>query len=86
MRAASSGTRPPGCGLARFAAGTQHVPVAELMLLPLTELALAPIRAWLAIDGIPSGHTLAGGAIIVGKIMCQALSDTRRRRTPLPMV
>jgi drug/metabolite transporter, DME family len=74
-----------GCGLALFTLGARHVPVAELTLLSLTELALAPIWVWLAIGEVPSGYTLAGGAVIVTAITYQALSGARRRR-PLPMV
>jgi hypothetical protein len=39
---------------------------------------------WLALGEMPSGYTLARGAIIVSAITCPALSGTRRR--PLPMV
>jgi drug/metabolite transporter (DMT)-like permease len=60
------------------------VPVAELTLLSLTELALAPIWVWLAVGEVPSGYTIAGGAIIITAITYQALSGARRR--PLPMV
>lgn len=74
-----------GCGLALFTLGARHVPVAELTLLSLTELALAPIWVWLAIGEVPSGYTLVGGAIIITAITYQALSGARRRR-PLPMV
>jgi drug/metabolite transporter (DMT)-like permease len=74
-----------GGGLTLFTLGARHVPVAELTLLSLTELALAPIWVWLAVNEVPSSYTLAGGAIIVTAITCQALSGTRRRR-PLPMV
>jgi drug/metabolite transporter, DME family len=74
-----------GGGLTVFTLGARHVPVAELTLLSLTELALAPIWVWLAIGEVPSGYTLIGGAIIVAAITAQALSGARRRR-PLPMV
>jgi drug/metabolite transporter (DMT)-like permease len=74
-----------GGGLALFTLGARHVPVAELTLLSLTELALAPIWVWLAVGEVPSGYTLLGGAIIVVAITYQALSGARRRR-PLPMV
>jgi drug/metabolite transporter, DME family len=73
-----------GCGLAVFTLGARHVPVAELTLLSLTELALAPLWVWLAIGEVPSGYTLAGGAIIIAAITAQALSGARRPR-PLPM-
>jgi drug/metabolite transporter (DMT)-like permease len=74
-----------GGGLTVFTLGARHVPVAELTLLSLTELALAPIWVWLAVGEVPSGYTLLGGAIIVVAITYQALSGARRRR-PLPMV
>ncbi|MGH6899891.1 MAG: DMT family transporter [Geminicoccaceae bacterium] len=74
-----------GCGLTVFTIGARHVPVAELTLLSLTELALAPIWVWLAVGEVPSTYTLVGGAIIVTAITVQALSGARRRR-PLPMV
>jgi drug/metabolite transporter (DMT)-like permease len=73
-----------GGGLTVFTLGARHVPVAELMLLSLTELALAPIWVWLAVGEVPSPSTLLGGAIIIGAITYQAFSGTRRR--PLPMV
>ena len=73
-----------GGGLTVFTLGARHVPVAELTLLSLTELALAPIWVWLAVGEVPSGYTLIGGAIIIAAITYQALSGARRR--PLPMV
>jgi drug/metabolite transporter (DMT)-like permease len=74
-----------GGGLVLFTFGARHVPVAELTLLSLTELALAPIWVWLALGEVPSGYTVLGGAIIVAAITYQALSGARRHR-PLPMV
>jgi drug/metabolite transporter (DMT)-like permease len=73
-----------GGGLTVFTLGARHVPAAELALLSLTELALAPIWVWLAAGEVPSGSTLLGGAVIIGAIAYQALYGTRRR--PLPMV
>jgi drug/metabolite transporter, DME family len=74
-----------GGGRIPFTLGARHVPVAELTLLSLTELALDPIWIWPAVGEIPSSYTLIGGAIIVTAIPAQALSAARRRR-PLPMV
>lgn len=82
---AAMGTIAVGCGLTVYTIGARHVPVAELTLLSMTELALAPIWVWLAVGEVPSGYTLAGGAIIIAAITAQALSGARRRR-PLPMV
>jgi drug/metabolite transporter, DME family len=74
-----------GGGLTVYTLGARHVPVAELTLLSMTELALAPIWVWLAVGEVPSGYTLAGGAVILTAIAAQALSGARRRRL-LPMV
>jgi len=68
-----------GCGLTVFTLGARHVPVAELTLLSLTELALAPIWVWLAIGEVPSSYTLLGGTIIVAAITFQALSGRAGR-------
>jgi drug/metabolite transporter (DMT)-like permease len=65
--------------------GARHVPRPKLMLLSLTELALAAIWAWLALGEVPSSYTLIGGAVIVSAITYQALAGARRR-IPLPMV
>jgi drug/metabolite transporter, DME family len=82
---AAMGAIAVGGGLTVYTLGARHVPVAELTLLSMTELALAPIWVWLAVGEVPSGYTLLGGAIIIGAITAQALSGARRRR-PLPMV
>jgi DME family drug/metabolite transporter len=82
---AAMGAIAVGGGLTVYTLGARHVPVAELTLLSMTELALAPIWVWLAVGEVPSGYTLLGGAIIIGAITAQALSGARRPR-PLPMV
>lgn len=68
-----------GGGLTLFTLGARHVPVAELTLLSLTELALALIWIWPAVGEIPSSYTLLGGAIIVTAMTAQTL----RRAPPL---
>ncbi len=75
-----------GCGLTIYTMGARHVPAAELTLLSMTELVLAPIWVWLWIGEVLSHYTLAGGAIILGAIAYQALSGARRRRSPPGMV
>jgi drug/metabolite transporter, DME family len=51
----------------------------------MTEPVLAPLWVWLGVGEVPSVFTLAGGAIVISAIGCQALSGARRRPTP-PMV
>ena len=67
-------------GLVCYTIGARHLPAAELLLLSMIELALAPIWVWIAVDEVPSGLTLAGGAVIMSAIAFQALSGARRRR------
>ena len=74
-----------GSGLTLFTLGARHVPAAELALVAMTELVLAPLWVWLGVGEVPSAFTLAGGAIIMAAIGYQALSGVRRRRL-LPMV
>jgi drug/metabolite transporter, DME family len=74
-----------GLGLTVFTIGARHVPAVELGLLSMTELGLAPLWVWIGVGEVPSGFTLAGGAIIIAAIGFQALSGVRRRRLP-PMV
>jgi drug/metabolite transporter (DMT)-like permease len=75
-----------GTGLTIYTLGARHVPAAELTLLSLTELALAPIWVWLAVGEVPTALTLAGGGIVMAAIAYQALSGARRRRTPAGLV
>jgi drug/metabolite transporter, DME family len=79
------GTIQVGLGLTVFTLGARHVPAVELALLSMSELVLAPLWVWLAVNEVPSAFTLAGGAIVMAAIAFQALSGARRRRAP-PMV
>lgn len=65
---ATMGVVQVGCGLTFYTMGARHVPAAELTLLSMTELVLAPIWVWLWIGEVPSHYTLAGGVIILGAI------------------
>jgi drug/metabolite transporter, DME family len=74
-----------GLGLTVFTLGARYVSAVELALLAMTELLLAPLWVWIGIGEVPSGWTLAGGAVVMAAITFQALSGARRRRPP-PMV
>jgi len=76
------GTVQVGFGLTVFTIGARHVSAVELALLSMSELVLAPLWVWLAVDEVPSVYTLAGGAILMTAIAFQALSGVRRRRLP----
>jgi len=53
--------------------GTRYVPVAEVALIGRLSLVLAPLWVWLAVDEVPSGLSLIGGAIILIAVMGHGL-------------
>ena len=67
-----------GAGVFLFTLGSKSVPSAELVLLSLAEVVLAPVWVWLAFGEIPSLPTLAGGVILLGSIAGQAAVGMRR--------
>ena len=75
-----------GIGMTLFTIGSRHVPATELTLLALTEVALAPLWVWLALDEVPTALTLVGGAIVLAAIVGQALSQPRRKPPPIGAV
>ena len=76
--AAAYGMLVIGAGVFLFTLGSKHVPSAELVLLSLTEVVLAPVWVWLAFGEIPSLLTLAGGLVLLGSIAGQAAAGMRR--------
>jgi drug/metabolite transporter (DMT)-like permease len=69
-------------GLVLFTKGSRLVPAAELALLSLTEVVLAPIWVWLWIGEIPRVWTLLGGAIVFAAIIGHAVTGMRRKPAP----
>lgn len=68
-----------GAGLVLYTIGSRSVPAAELTLLSLAEVLLAPLWVWLALGEVPTLLTMAGGAILLGAVAFNALSGARRR-------
>ena len=52
---------------------------AELNVLSLGEMVLAPIWVWLAFNELPSGPTLLGGVVLLLAILLQAAQGGRGR-------
>jgi len=75
-----------GAGLTLFTIGSRHVPAAELALLSLTEVILAPIWVWVGVGEVPSATTLLGGFAVLAAIAGQALTGLRRKPPPLGAV
>jgi len=66
-----------GLGLALFTVGARLIPATEIAMLGLLEVVLGPLWVWLAVSERPSATTLAGGAVVVGAVIFQALSPGR---------
>ena len=76
--AAAYGVLVIGAGIFLFTLGSKNVPSAELVLLSMTEVVLAPVWVWLAFGEVASLPTLAGGVILLGSIAGQAAAGMRR--------
>ena len=74
------GTGQVGAGFLLITTGARFVPAAEVALLALIEVGLAPLWVWLWIDETPSGATLAGGAIVLAAVLLLLLYRLRRER------
>jgi drug/metabolite transporter (DMT)-like permease len=71
-----------GAGFLLITLGTRWVPAAEVPLLALTEIVLAPIWVWLWVDEVPGRLTLLGGAVVLAAVLGQAIVRLRRERGP----
>jgi drug/metabolite transporter (DMT)-like permease len=61
-----------GLGLVFVMAGTRLIPAAEVALITLLEIVLAPLWVWISISERPAPTTLVGGAIVIGAVFLQA--------------
>lgn len=72
-------------GLFLFVRGAPHLTAAEVGLLTLFEVVLAPIWVWIGFDETPSPATLAGGAIVIAALAAHSALGIRRGKPPLGM-
>jgi drug/metabolite transporter (DMT)-like permease len=70
-------------GMTLYTFGSKVVPGAELALLSMTEVVLAPIWVWIVLGETAAAATLIGGGILMLAIGFNALTGLRRK--PLPM-
>ena len=68
-----------GAGLVLYTLGSRTVPAAELVLLSMAEVLLAPIWVWLFLGETVGSFTLLGGAVLLGAIAGNAFSGIRRK-------
>ena len=64
-------------GFVLITLGARYLPAAEVALLSLTEIVLAPIWVWIGVGEVPARLTLAGGAIVVSAVVVQAVAGMR---------
>ncbi|WP_419913322.1 DMT family transporter [Hoeflea sp.] len=81
--ALSMGVFQIGAGLVLYTIGSKTVPSAELTLLSLGEVLLAPVWVWMYMAEVPSPHTLLGGAVLLAAIVGNAVTGMRRRAAPV---
>lgn len=65
-------------GMVLYSIGSRVVPAAELTLISLLEVMLAPLLVWLVIGETVSQATLTGGVFVLAAVMMNALGRPRR--------
>lgn len=72
-------------GMVLYTLGSRVVPAAELTLLSMVEVLLAPFWVWLILSETASAATFLGGAILMLAIAGNALSGIRRKPVAPPL-
>jgi drug/metabolite transporter, DME family len=72
-------------GMALYTLGSRVIPAAELTLLSMIEVMLAPIWVWLLLGETASAGTFLGGAILLAAVAFNALSGARRKPLAPPV-
>ena len=73
-----------GLGLIFLTIGARLIPAAEVALITLLEIVLGPLWVWIALSEQPSATTLAGGAIVLGAVVIQAVGAPDEPPAPPP--
>jgi drug/metabolite transporter (DMT)-like permease len=71
-------------GMVLYTLGSRAVPAAELTLLSMLEVMLAPVWVWLVMNETATPATFVGGAILLAAIAGNAFSGVRRGRRAAP--
>ena len=64
-------------GFVLLTLGARYLPAAEVALLSLAEIALAPIWVWIGVGEVPTLLTLVGGGIVLSAVVTQAIAGLR---------
>ncbi len=73
-----------GAALILFTVGSKVISAADIALLSLLEVVLAPVWVWLVIGEVADGNVLLGGAIVLAALAGNALSGMRSKPPALP--
>jgi drug/metabolite transporter, DME family len=73
------------CGMALYTIGSRVIPAAELTLISMVEVLLAPIWVWLFLNETASRGTFFGGGILLAAVALNALSGMRRKPVAPPI-
>lgn len=60
-----------GLGLILLTVGARLIPAAEVAVISLLEVVLAPLWVWIVVSESPSTATLVGGVIVLGAVILQ---------------
>jgi drug/metabolite transporter (DMT)-like permease len=74
-----------GAGMILYTLGSRAVPAAELALLSMVEVLLAPVWVWLVLGETATAGAWAGGTIILVAIAFNALTGIRRKPVAPPL-
>ena len=74
-----------GLGLLFLSIGARLIPAAEVALITLLEVVLAPLWVWIAISERPAPTAIVGGAVVVVAVVLQTTQKTRSLVTPHPI-
>ena len=67
-------------GMVLYSLGSRVVPAAELTLISLLEVMLAPLLVWLVIGETVSQATLLGGVFVLGAVLLNATGRPSRSK------
>jgi drug/metabolite transporter (DMT)-like permease len=69
-----------GIGLPLYNVGHRSVPTAQVSLLNLSEIVLAPLWVWIWPGEVPSSGTLVGGAVVLAAVVYLVVASDRESR------
>ncbi len=80
----ASGGVALGLGIPLYNLGHRSVPTAQVSLLNLSEIVLAPLWVWIWPGEVPSTGTLLGGAVVLTAVIFLVVASDRRSRALAP--